>query len=291
MQSEPYDLSFKRRWYVEWQENCFNKMNKFVNKAASKVIDTITYWSKGRIKRSKTNRIKRSTSNKTRRFIKTKFNKSKRKQQLHTSKNLQKQSLRIKHKIFSRKHNNKLSTLYVLPQQITKAKPRQVYFESETAKAGIDNRCTASISNNPSDFVGKLTPVTVNLVSYKGEEQTEMMKGTLLWKWKDDNDILHSFKIPNSFYDPNGSRFLSPQHWARELKRSGKYDKSSVFYKGDDDTIILCWNNNTATCNYKRDRVADIILHVNQTEVQELQNQRLTSIHSKFNNVSRKRSK
>ena len=60
------------------------------------------------------------------------------------------------------------ATFYALPQEVTKDKPREIYFDTSTVQAGIDNRCTASISNDPRDFVGKLTPVTVKLKSYKG---------------------------------------------------------------------------------------------------------------------------
>ena len=95
------------------------------------------------------------------------------------------------------------TTFYVLPQEVNTPKPRIVHFDHSTVQAGIDNRCTASISNNPSDFIGKLTSVTVNLESYKGEEMVEVMKGILQWKWQDDDGNMHTFKIPNSCYDPN----------------------------------------------------------------------------------------
>ena len=116
--------------------------------------------------------------------------------------------------------------------------------------------------------MGKLTPVTVNLKSYTGEEQVHMMKGTLLWKWRDDEGNLHTFKLPNSYYDPKGSRFLSPQHWAKEMKKSSKYKKKTICYQGDDESITLCWENHKATCRYKTEGVADITLYVDQVVLQ-----------------------
>ena len=132
------------------------------------------------------------------------------------------------------------ATFYALPQEVTKDKPREIYFNTSTIQAGIDNRCTASISNDPRDFMGKLTPFTVKLKSYKGEEEVQMMKDTLQWKWKDNEGSLHTFRIPNSYYDPKGSRFLSTQHWTKELKKSGRYKDRSIYYKGDDASITLC---------------------------------------------------
>ena len=82
------------------------------------------------------------------------------------------------------------------------------------------------------------------------------MKGILKWTWSDENGKLHTFRIPNSYYDPNGSRLLSPQHWSQELKRSGKYKK--VYYTGDDQSITLYWDENYRSCEYKSQRVADL---------------------------------
>jgi hypothetical protein len=47
------------------------------------------------------------------------------------------------------------------------------------------------------------------------------MSGTIQWKWLDSNGLEHEFKIPGSYYIPEGKcRLLSPQHWAQEQKKA-----------------------------------------------------------------------
>ena len=49
---------------------------------------------------------------------------------------------------------------------------------------------------------------------YGGISADELKMGTIIWDWEDDEGKKHSFKIPNSYYTPNGRiRLLSPQHW------------------------------------------------------------------------------
>ena len=251
LQSEPNQVYFRKRWFVVIQEQMFLKLSKFFDYTACTLADTITYWSKGRVKHNYKTLKKRSLKNR-RQFKKLKFG--------IKFNNRQKCQ-------WKQRSPSKTTTLYTFPTQVVKSKPREIYFDNAKVQAGIDNRCTASISNDPRDFVGKLTPVRVNLISYTGEDQVEMMKGTLLWKWKDDEGHLHSFKIPNSYYDPKGSRFLSPQHWASELKKSGAYEQNSIFYKGDVTSIALCWYKYTTTCKYMKERVGNTTLHMEEAKV------------------------
>ena len=54
---------------------------------------------------------------------------------------------------------------------------------------------------------------------FGGTRVTNVQRGTLLWRWQDDNGQVHKFTIPNSYYVPEGKvRLLSPQHWAKSMK-------------------------------------------------------------------------
>ena len=45
------------------------------------------------------------------------------------------------------------------------------------------------------------------------------MIGTLKWKVEDDSVKVHIFRIPNSYYVPDGGvRLFSPQHWEKTQK-------------------------------------------------------------------------
>ena len=112
------------------------------------------------------------------------------------------------------------------------------------------------MSNEPSDFIGTLQPVMVNLKSYDEEKKVKMMKGTLKWNWNDDEGKLHSLKLKNSYYDPKGTRLLSPQHWTKEIK--DLYPKGTVYYQGDDDNITLHWGQYHSTHKNNMSKVADI---------------------------------
>ena len=136
----------------------------------------------------------------------------------------------------------RLWTLVLLPTVVAKNYPQQthkVHFGASQFVIGIDNRSTTSMCNEPSDFIGKLDPVTVRLKSYDDNKTVKMMKGTLKWNWQDDDGRSYSFKLRNSYYDPNGTILLSPQHWVSEVKAN--YKAGNVFYKGDDKHISLHW--------------------------------------------------
>ena len=244
MQSEPYP-TYKRKGFVtRAMDTTFLKVNTAIEKFAVAMSLNLSNWTKGQIKRKK--RVqRRGQGPKPRRNRECYFNP------------------RIRHKNIQK---SKQSEININQDEITASqqefeqdqapRPHSIYFGTQEFQIGIDNRCTASMSNNPSDFVGKLTPVKVNLKSYDQEKAVKMMKGTLKWTWSDESGKLHTFRIPNSYYDPNGSRLLSPQHWSQELKKSGKYKK--VYYTGDDQSITLYRDENYRSCEYKSQRVADL---------------------------------
>ena len=89
-------------------------------------------------------------------------------------------------------------------------------FDTDSEIIGVDNRCSACISHEAADFITPLQPTKRTIKGFGGARTTNVMSGTLLWKWTDDNGKTHGFKIPNSYYVPEGAcRLLSPQHWAK----------------------------------------------------------------------------
>ena len=93
-----------------------------------------------------------------------------------------------------------------------------VHFDTDSYKIGIDNRCSACILHKIGDFVGNLVDSNKSIRGFGGTRTKTLKYGTLLWKWMDNDGLEHSFKIPNSYYVPEGGmRLLSPQHWAKEI--------------------------------------------------------------------------
>ena len=92
---------------------------------------------------------------------------------------------------------------------------RTVLFDSDAKAIGIDNRCSACISHDLNDFVGPVVKSNKTIRGFGGRTKMKVYKGTIAWNWLDDNGVMTKFKIPGSYYIPEGKcRLLSPQHWA-----------------------------------------------------------------------------
>ena len=117
-------------------------------------------------------------------------------------------------------------------------------FDTDSESIGIDNRCSACISHRIEDFIDHPQESNRTIKGFGGMRVGNVMKGTLKWKWYDDEGKDHSFIIPNSYYVPTGSvRLLSPQHWAQTQIKSkrDRYDGIGCDTKGNE--VILYWNN------------------------------------------------
>jgi hypothetical protein len=99
------------------------------------------------------------------------------------------------------------------------------YFDTDSKPVGIDNRCSACISHDVTDFIGELRPSNRWIKGFGGSRTTNIQTGTLQWLLEDDDGKVHTFRIPNSYYvEQGGVRLLSPQHWAKaqsDTKRRG----------------------------------------------------------------------
>ena len=139
---------------------------------------------------------------------------------------------------------------------------RNVIFDTDADQIGIDNRCSACISHKIEDFIGNPTQMKRTIKGFGGARVSNIMSGTIKWKWLDDLGRTHEFRIPNSYYVPEGGvRLLSPQHWTQEQRRSNKRGpfkygcdtshKESTLYWEDNYklTVPISTSNNVATFN------------------------------------------
>ena len=128
-----------------------------------------------------------------------------------------------------------------LPQQ-----ERSVTFDTDSAPIGVDNRCSGCITHMIGDFEGPVRDCNRAIKGFGGQRITKVQMGTIVWKWEDDGGSIHTFRIPNSYYVPDGKvRLLSPQHWAQTQR-----DQQPLPGTGettDHSTIQLFWKQRRFT--------------------------------------------
>ena len=90
---------------------------------------------------------------------------------------------------------------------------RNVTFDSDSESIGIDNRCLACISHKIDDFIGDPSISKRTIKGFGGTRMGNVMVGTIQWDWSDDEGKIHRFRIPKSYYVPDGGvRLMSPHH-------------------------------------------------------------------------------
>ena len=127
------------------------------------------------------------------------------------------------------------------------ASNKQVYnmnFDSNSAKVGIDNRCSACMSHIIEDFEGPLTEYNRPIKGFGGTKTYNVKRGTIVWRWMDDQGRISKFVIPNSYYVPDGGVWLlSPQHWAMAQYIKGhKESRHGVLSQTTGENVTLFWN-------------------------------------------------
>ena len=137
----------------------------------------------------------------------------------------------------------------------------QAHFDTDSRPVGIDNRCSACISHDIKDFEGPLTDVNRSIKGFGGVLAFPIKRGTIVWKWCDNQGQMHTFRIPGSYYIPQGKvRLLSPQHWSQSQSKKGNQNslgtgetttayKSVLFWNSwkDQLSVPIAKNNNVAT--------------------------------------------
>jgi len=126
--------------------------------------------------------------------------------------------------------------------------PRHIMFDTDSSPIGIDNRCTACISHRIEDFVEPPTPTNRVIKGFGGSRMSNVQRGTIKWRWEDDNGQVHDHIIPDSYYAPHaGVRLLSPQHWLQNIltpREKANYLGSCITYH---NKVIMKWPGHTRT--------------------------------------------
>ena len=121
--------------------------------------------------------------------------------------------------------------------------PDKASFDIDSSDFGVDNRCSACISNVKDHFVGDLLRTNKVIKAYGGARVTNVWQGTMRIGIEDDNGMVETFTIPNSYYVPNGdARLLSPQHWAKCLKNAQRSPPTVAPEQTFHDRVVLTWN-------------------------------------------------
>ena len=113
-------------------------------------------------------------------------------------------------------------------------------FDTDSGPVGIDNRCTACISHQIEDFSD--VPQATNRVikGVGGAKLSNVMSGTIVWKWEDDNGQVHTHRIPGSYYAPQANvRLLSPQNWMQRTMSPQEKRKDTRSCPNFHDRVIL----------------------------------------------------
>ena len=133
-----------------------------------------------------------------------------------------------------------LSSIVLMPTTYAKPRERQVVFDTDSNAVGIDNRASACISCDADDFEGPLQECKRAIKGFGGTKTYNVYQGTLLWSWEDDDGKVHTFRIPQSYYIPQGKvRLLSPQHWAKTQKDTKP--TAGTMETTDHKKVILQW--------------------------------------------------
>ena len=117
-------------------------------------------------------------------------------------------------------------------------------FDTDSGAVGIDNRASACISHDINDFDGPLRKVNRSIKGFGGERVWNVMMGTIVWKWCDNQGRQHKFRIPNSYYIPDGKvRLLSPQHWAKTNGGASARGRHTIGETTNAFKTTLYWND------------------------------------------------
>ena len=66
------------------------------------------------------------------------------------------------------------------------------------------------------DFERPMVEYNRLIKGFGGTTIYNVHKGTIVWRWMDDDGQVRKFTIPNLYYVPDiGIRLLSPQHWGK----------------------------------------------------------------------------
>ncbi|KAI2497134.1 hypothetical protein MHU86_17395 [Fragilaria crotonensis] len=173
---------------------------------------------------------------------------------------LQTRRRRILRTVTRHRYTTKIMAMSVLAMQAnaTISTERESRFDTDSGLVGIDNRCSACISHEPSDFDGPLEKSNRVVKGFGGSRTTNIKVGTLKWSWEDDQGAITTFRIPNSYYVPEGKvRLLSPQHWAQtQTTTRNKVRSRGCSEHTDGDRCVLTWHDGMSQRTINAETVA-----------------------------------
>ena len=136
-------------------------------------------------------------------------------------------------------------------------------FDTDSLDFGVDNRCSACISNVKEHFVGDLLPTNKVIKGYGGIRVHNVYQGTLKLCLEDDSGQVETFLIPRSYYAPDGdARLLSPQHWASTMKNSQRPPKGIAPEQTFHNRVVLTWNRGNSVKTIPMDHLNVATFHL-----------------------------
>ena len=182
-----------------------------------------------------------------------------------------------RHKAFERPRVRFKKALYVFPLLCltsliineTSSQPShdgiqdKAVFDTDSLDFGVDNRCSACISNVKEHFVGDLLKTDKVIKGYGGTRIHNVWQGTMKLPIEDDNGKVETFMIPHSYYVPDGdARLLSPQHWAKVMKSTQRPPKGVAPEQTFHDRVVLTWNKGHSIKTIPLDHVNVATFHL-----------------------------
>ena len=101
----------------------------------------------------------------------------------------------------------------VMVLSATTAAQNHASFDTDSSPVGVDNRWSECISHKVTYFIGNVVDCNRTIKEFGGTRTTNIKMVTIKWSWLDDEGMVTTHCIPNSYYALEGGvRLLSPQH-------------------------------------------------------------------------------
>ena len=131
-------------------------------------------------------------------------------------------------------------------------------FDTDSTTVGIDNRCTACISDDVHDFIGPLQDSKRVIKGFGGSRTPNVKSGTICWWIVDDQGQVHVHKIPGSYYVPHGKvKLFSPQHFAKAHKDIKLVPGTKI--ETLQDKVILFWDQRKYKLTIPLDPASNVV--------------------------------
>ena len=106
-----------------------------------------------------------------------------------------------------------VSNIVAFPSELkARATTKDLGYDTDSFLIAVDNCCSKCITNSMSDFVGEPKKIDKQVRGIGGDVQVTYV-GTVRWSIEDDDGMVHSFTIPETYYNRGSPyRLLSPQH-------------------------------------------------------------------------------